>query len=147
MATQLYNQTGQSEQSLEKYDDHNQFLRRAIQWDSGIIALLAVDILIFAGPIAAFMGIANPTILQIAGVIGLLYDGGRFLWSRMGEAVDPRLAQLSLYGNAIWALVSIPVLAFEWLPLSNGGWWVMAILADFAALFAILQWYGLRQTK
>lgn len=128
-------------------DDRSEFLRRAVMWDAGIVTLLGVGLLMAASPVARFLGVANPQILHIIGVAALLYDGGRLVWSTMGEEIDSRLVYISLYGNAIWALLSIPLLTAGLLPLTDGGWWVMAAMADFAALFAVVQWYGLRQSK
>ena len=108
--TQIYSGAENSSQ------EHSNFLRRTVQWDAEIIVICSVLLVIFASPIAAFMRIENPNILRIAGIIGVLYDGGRLLWSMMSNPIDMRLAKLSLYGNALWAIISIPVLALEVLP-------------------------------
>lgn len=125
--------------------ERGDFLRRVIQWDAGILTALGIVLLFVGEPVAAFMGLPNANIVTYASVGLLLYDGSRLLWSMMGERIDRRLVNLSLYGNAIWAIASIPLLVANLLPLSDGGWWVMAGLADYAAVFAILQWVGLRR--
>ena len=149
MTTQLFQDadTRVEEDAKRTSQDRADFLRRVVRWDAGLITIAALALILMSGPIATFMGVANPTVLLVAGFMGLLYDGGRILWLFQGDKLDRRLGQISLYANVAWVLASIPLLAFEWLTLSNGGWWVMAILADFAALFAVLQWYGLRGTK
>ncbi|MBV7327296.1 hypothetical protein KFU94_03375 [Chloroflexi bacterium TSY] len=142
MATsQLYN----ASQTHVERSERGGFLRRVVQVDAGLFCVAGIILMFIAAPTSAFMGFGQATPILIAGFLALLYDGGRFLWSTFGETIDVRLARLSLAGNALWAIVSIPVLVAELLPLSSGGWWTMAVLADLAALFAVLQWYGLRQ--
>ena len=124
--------------------DSSLFLRRAIQYDAGMVVIMGLAFLLASAPIATFFGISQTAVL-VLGVLALLYDGGRFIWSMQGEVVDRRLALLSLELNIAWVVGSIIVLAFNLLPLSNHVWWTLAVLADVVAVFAVLQWVGLRR--
>lgn len=125
--------------------NHTNYLRRVVQYDAGAITLLGVGLILAARPVAELMGVGQPRLYLICGFLALLYDGGRFLLSFAGEEVDLRLVRISMIANALWVVASIPLLLGELIPFSAAGWWVMAALADWAAVFALLQWIGLRR--
>ncbi|MEM7129207.1 MAG: hypothetical protein AAF702_22940 [Chloroflexota bacterium] len=122
------------------------FLRRVVQVDAGVITLLGIELILAAQPVSEFMGVGQPSLYVILGILALLYDGGRFLWSLMGKTINKRLVRISLIANAVWAVASIPLLVGEFIPFSDAGWWAMAFLADWAVVFAVLQWIGLRRS-
>lgn len=124
--------------------DNSLFLRRAIQGEAAIGLSMGIGFLLASAPVATFLGISQ-TMVLVLGVAALFYDGGRIIWSMQGEAVDRRLGILSLEVNIAWVVGSIVLLAFNLLPLSNSVWWTVAVLADVVAVFAVLQWVGLRR--
>ena len=44
--------------------------------------------------------------------------------------------------NALWVLASAVILFTNWLPLTTGGWWAVALVADMVAIIAGLQFYA-----
>lgn len=122
------------------------WLRRVIQIDAGLFVLLGLLLLLDAAPLAQFLGIANGGILVACGLVALLYDGGRLVWASVGETLDRRVARLSAMVNTLWAIGSTAILLLNLFELSGTLWWTLAALTDLAALFAVLQWLGLRRS-
>lgn len=107
---------------------------------SGLIAATA------AGPVAQFLGLPNGgrIALIFIGIILILH--GALLWfGGQHRPVDRTLAWYAILGDIGWVVVSILILFIDPWQFSNGGWWLIAILADIVALFAILQYVGLRR--
>lgn len=123
------------------------FLRRVIQIDAGLFTLVGLLLILDAGPIAAFLEVSNISIIMTAGVLALLYDGGRFLWATWSEPLDQRLVYISLYANAVWFVGSVILLVTNLIVFSDPFWWVIVILTDLAGLFALLQWVGIRKER
>ena len=123
----------------------NDLLRRLIIADAATIFSLALLMLIFAQPVASFMGFAHAGIAMTIGVAGLLYDGGRLLWALNHETVGRGFAWLVIVGNIGFGLAMADLLLFtDILPVSNAGWWTLAILADVALVLGVVQYMSFR---
>lgn len=109
------------------------------------MTLIGLVLLFDAQPVANFLGLANPGTVVAMGLGALVYDGGRLLWASLSHPFDRRVAQLSLVANAAWAVASALILALDLFAMPTALWWSVAVLADFAAIFAIVQWIGLRR--
>ena len=120
-------------------------LRRMLQANSIFCALSGVTFIAAAGPLAALVGLPAPALL-ITGVILLPY--ALFLWyGASKERIDHRLAWAAIILDALWVVDSAIILATGWLPLTNAGWWIVLGLAVIVALFAELQYIGLRRLQ
>lgn len=126
--------------------DRTTWLRRVVQIDAGLFVLLGLVLLFDARSIANFLGIANPGVIVALGLGALAYDGARLVWASTGHTFDRRVAQLSLIANAAWAVVSALLLALDLFARPTNLWWTVALVADVVAIFAILQWIGLRRS-
>ena len=49
--------------------------------------------------------------------------------------------------DVLWVLGSVLLIFTDLVPLSIGGKWTVALIADIVALFAILQYVGLRRQQ
>ena len=109
---------------------------------SGISGILFIAV---AGPIATFMGLEAPGILRIIGVLLLIFAADLF-WIAQGT-INLRLATAVIAGDVLWVVGSAVILLTDLVPLTTGGKWGVAIVADIVALFAIWQFYGVRQQR
>lgn len=107
---------------------------------SGLIGLLA------AGPIAAFMGLPAGGRIVLMVVGALLIGHGLILWFGSGQSpISPLLAWYAIIGDIGWIVGTVVILLLDPWSLTTGGWWLLAILADIVAIFAIGQYIGLRR--
>ena len=102
--------------------------------------LLAVD----AEPIAAFMGLPWPGALVAVGLATLAYAALLFLATRRAP-IDRRHALGFVIADAAWVVASAIVALSGWVPLATAGVWAILIVADIVAVFAVLQYVGLRR--
>ena len=101
-----------------------------------------------SGPVAQFLGLpSGGRIALILIGIGLILHGALLWFGSQARPVDQTLAWYAIIGDIGWVVISILILFIDPWQFSNGGWWLIAILADIVALFAILQYIGLRRMK
>lgn len=120
-------------------------LRRTLQADAIFSALSGLVMLAGGGPLAAFAGLETPLILLVVGAGCLLYAASIFYNIRQ-PIINPAFAWFTIIGNAAWVLTSLVIL-FAGLPLTTPGWWAIALAADIVAVFAALQYLGLRRIQ
>lgn len=118
-------------------------LRRTLQADAIFSALSGLVLTAGAGPLTKFAGLETPLILTIMGAGSLLYAASIFYNIRQ-PFISPAFAWFTIIGNTIWVLASLVIL-FAGLPLTSPAWWAIAIAADIVAVFAVLQYLGLRR--
>lgn len=119
-------------------------LRRALQANGIFSGLSGVVFTLAPGPIAAFLGLNAPLILMGLGVMLILYAVS-LLWAANQKPINRRLAIIAIDLDVAWVVTSYIILFTNWLPLTNPGWWAVATVADIVAIFAIVQYVGLRQ--
>jgi hypothetical protein len=120
------------------------FLRRALQLDGAFSGLSGIGLTVTAGPASSFLGLDRPWIVLVLGLILVLY-GGTLLYAAAQDRLDRRFAAAVIALNIAWVVGSGLILFTPWLPLTVGGWWAVALVADAVAVFAALQYYGLRR--
>lgn len=128
-------------QTMPRKDNLLRNTLRANSIFSGVTGL--VLILGFA-PLANFIGVPWVWTLIVLG-IGLL---GYALWlaqaSRRAE-LDAREATVFIVSDVAWVLLSVVLLVTNWIPFTNEGKWILSLVADVVACFAVLQFVGLRR--
>jgi hypothetical protein len=97
-----------------------------------------------AQPIALFLGLDAPFVLVGIG-IGLLFYALALWYNASRHPLSRAFVWAAIIGDTAWVVGSYILLLTNWLPLTPAGWWAVAIVADLVAIFAVLQFYGLRQ--
>ncbi len=109
----------------------------AVDGLSGVLMLVA------AGPIASFLGIGDPLIVEAVGVVLALF-GAVVFWRGL-RSTSRRLVLAVAAINIIWA-VDIAIVLLVGVPaLSEGGRWAVEIVAVLDALVAAAQLYAFRK--
>lgn len=103
-------------------------------------ALLALG----ARPVAAFLGLDNPLILTITGVL-LLFYAADLLYVATRPTVNRTAAWLAVALDLSWVAGSAAILLGGWLPLTIAGKWAVGIVAELVFLFALFQYLGIRR--
>jgi hypothetical protein len=132
--------------TVQTTSQHSQFnfLRRTLLANSLFSAVSGVVLTFDAQPIASFLGLDIPWILVGIGISLLFYAVGLFQ-TAVREPLNRLLAITAIVLDTAWVVGSAVILFTNWLPLTTPGWWAVAIMADLVAVFAALQFYGLRR--
>ena len=124
----------------------NHLLRNAMRSNaifsggSGFVAAVA------AGPLATFLGLPQGGRLALLIIGVLLISHGIILWFSAGNTpISPMAAWYAIIGDIGWVVGSVAILFIDPWQFTSGGWWLVAILADIVAIFAVAQYVGLRR--
>jgi len=119
-------------------------LRRALQGNAIFTALSGLALIVAAKSIAAFIGLNQPAILFGLGLI-LAIDAVILFREAAREPINRTVAMLAIELDAAWVIGSIVLLVSGWVPFTTAGNWTIAIVADIVAVFAVVQFVGLRR--
>lgn len=111
---------------------------------SGLVFILRAD------PLSEFMGLTvaygttSATTLFWIGVLVLLFAAGLFINAAREK---PKLteARLAVFLDFGWVIGSAVILFGRVVPLTAGGWWLVAAIADVVAIFALWQFSAIRK--
>ena len=121
-------------------------LRNTLLANAIFSTLCAIDFLIFAQPISTFLGWSNGWVLPLIG-IGLLGFALYVVSVARAPQIDTSAVKSIIVADITWVILSILVIATPIVPLTLGGKWGVAIVADIVAGFALLQFLGLRRIR
>lgn len=116
-------------------------LRFSLRLDSMVVALSGVLFIAAARPIVDFLGVGAPWMFISMGFIHFAYTVYLW-WLSARQPISDVLALGAVLVNVVWVVASAVILFTGWLPLTNAGWWAVAIVADLVGLIAGLQFYG-----
>ena len=120
-------------------------LRKALFVNMIFSEVSAVLFLVAGSAIDRFMGTAEP-MLYIGLGIGLLVFAGFIFWVRRQEIIKVWQAGAIVVMDLIWVLGSAALLLSP-NPLTTGGMWAVALVADIVLVFAIVQFLGIRRMR
>ena len=119
-------------------------LRRTLQ-ANGIFSTVSGLLFTFAaGSVATFLGNIPAWIIMATGIILLAFAADLFYLSLQRE-INRTFVTAIIASDIIWVVGSAILLFTNWVTLTTPGFWAVAIVADIVAVFAALQWYGLRR--
>lgn len=121
-------------------------LRRALLGNSLFSAISGVALILGARPIAALIGSQVPLALTSLGAVLALYAVGLY-YTATQEPLDTRAALIGIELDVAWVVGSAILLFSDWLALTMEGKWAIAIIAEIVAVFAIVQYLGLRRVR
>lgn len=120
------------------------FLHYVLMVNGVSSGLIAVALVVAAGPIAAFIGGVAPWMLVLVGLLLLLFAAVVYWLSRQPE-LDRPAVQAIFVADVAWVVASIAIVAFGWVDFTIAGRWAVILVADAVALFALGEWWGLRK--
>jgi hypothetical protein len=119
-------------------------LRRALLGNAVFSLLIGVICLVEATTLAVWTGIQPPAVFTGLGTL-LIPFAVALGWLALFGAEIRTAGRIILALDIGWVVVSVVLLLTGWLPLTNAGWWAVALVADMVALFALLEYLGLRR--
>ena len=119
-------------------------LRNALRGNSIFSAVSGAILIAASGAVAALMGIASAPLLL---VIGISFVGGALLmfYVTSRQPLSIPFARLVFTLDAAWVVASAVILAFDLFGLTTEGRWIVLIVGDIVALFAVAEYVGLRR--
>lgn len=122
-------------------------LSRTLRGNSVFSIISGLALTFGAAPIASFMGIADASLIIAVIGVGIL-GFAAFLWTIIAKSLlDRRLAAAVFIMDVAWVVISLVVLVTDAFSLSTGGRWAVLIVADVVAVFAILEFVGMRRLR
>lgn len=107
---------------------------------SGALAALA------AWPLASYLGIPSPWILVALG-LGVFGFGLLVRQTVNRTPFDIASVRMIAVADVVWVVASVGLLLLPGMPFTTEGRWVIGIVAEIVALFAVLEIYGLRRAR
>ena len=130
---------------LVSQPDAETLLRRTLRANgvfSGASGLLFV---VGSSPLTAFIGLPSPWILVAIG-LSLLGYAALLFRAASRSPIDRRHAILFTAMDTLWVAGIAILLITGWVPFTPAGKWAVAIVADIVAVFAVLQFIGVRRS-
>jgi hypothetical protein len=122
------------------------FLSRVLLGNAVFTALSGLASLVWGPSLAIQLGIEQPLILPILGVVFLLSAVG-LAGIALYTSPDRRLTQAVFILDIVWVAASVLALLAGWPPFTPTGKWIIAGVADVVAVFALLEFIGLRRMQ
>ncbi len=122
----------------------DRLLRYSLRANAAFSSVCGVASLASAAPLAASLGIPEPALLTGLGVQLLLFAGLLMLLASR-PVIRPSLALAVVAADVLWVVGTVPLVLSG--ALSTAGNWTALAIADVVALFAVLQYVGIRRTR
>ena len=126
--------------------ENGRFLTNVLRANAIFSTVSGLLVIFFADSIAQLIGLANPMILVGLGITLLPFAFFVYKVSAM-EVVNSKLVWVIIELDALWVLGSAILLFANVVPFTTMGKWSIGLLAEVIAIFAILEYVGLRKAQ
>ncbi|MDX1660437.1 MAG: hypothetical protein R3326_01490 [Gemmatimonadota bacterium] len=120
--------------------DRPDILRRWLRANAVFSALSAAALVLLSGSLPAVLGVGVGWVHAAIGVALALYAA--HLWRLAGRGVERVEGLAVVVGDVLWVVGSLALVASG--TLSSAGVWIVTGVALVIAVFAVMQWLGLR---
>ncbi len=127
-------------------DPSQQLLRYALRANAAFSTVCGIAMIAAFGPLSTTFGIKPSWLLPMTGGMLMLFATGLILIS-FRDAIDRAAAVTAVALDVGWVLGSAVLLLLPLTTLTATGWWAIAIVAETVAVFAVLQFLGLRTSR
>lgn len=131
--------------TAQAQSNQTSMVQRALQTDGIVSTISGAVFALGAGILSPIVGVESEIVL-IFGLLTLVYGIGVFVLSNR-TPVDPRLPVVISALNALFVALCVGLLIADPFAFTTEGKWVLLILADAVAAFAIWQYVGLRRMR
>ena len=143
------NTTNTANNISQKDNSKTSLLKNVLYADFIFTSLSGLSLIIWNTQITSFLGWSTPSIILVLGMIFIAYAAFLFTVARQNPP-NTLLVKIIIATAVVWVIESCILLLLpssNFLALSTGGKWAVAILADIVAIFGISQFFGLRRLK
>jgi hypothetical protein len=117
-------------------------LRHALRGNALFSGLSGIIFIVGAAPVAEFTGVSVSLPFIILGAVLILYGASLLLVARQ-SVIRRQYGMLATTLDIGWVIGTAAILLTGWPPLSTAGRWMIALLAEAVAFFAIWQAYAM----
>ncbi len=132
--------------SSDVVQENGRFLRNVLRANAIFSTVSGFFVVVFAKSIAQLIGLENPLLLVGLG-IGLLPFAFFVYKVATMPTVNTKLVWVVIELDSLWVVGSVLLLLSNIVPFTTTGKWIIALLAEMVAIFAIFQVVGLRKMK
>jgi hypothetical protein len=125
---------------------HAQFVRRVLLGNATFGIVTGLIALLWSGALSAAFGLAQPMVLIGLGEALLLFAAA-LIWIALRMPTNQRILGTIFALDVAWVIASALVLLAGWAPLTAAATWAIIGVADVVALFALLEYIGLRRLR
>ena len=125
-------------------NNNSSLLRNALFGNSIFCSTSGLAFVIFAKPIAAFLGLSASWIILVLGIGLVLYGVEVFIIARR-ETIDEAFAKFVIGADIAWVVGSVILIFTNLVAFTIPGKWGIAIIADIVLVIAIVQFMGMRR--
>lgn len=122
----------------------DQLLRGVLQANMIFSGLSGLLLAAAATPLRSWLGVPATWPLVVIG-IGLLGFAWLLFQIARQSPLDLRQANFIFWLDVAWVVGSALLLFTGWVSFTNAGWWAVLLVADVVALFAIIEFIGIRR--
>lgn len=124
----------------------DQPLRGVLQANMIFSGLSGLLLAVAAAPLRQWLDVPATWPLVVIGIGLLGFAWLLFLIARQSP-IDLRQANLIFWLDVAWVIGSALLLFTGWVSFTNAGWWAVLLVADAVALFAIMEFVGIRRAR
>lgn len=117
-------------------------LRAALKTNAAFSLLSGLALTFASGPLARYMGFDRPALLIVVGVMLLIFAADVY-WVATRPEIDLRWAKVIFWADIGWILGSALLLITGLAGFNTAGRWLVVIIADIVAAFAVWQGIGI----
>ena len=135
--------------SLEKDSrimENGRFLKNVLRANAIFSTVSGLVFILFAGSLASLLGITNSLVLVGLGAVILPFAIYVYKVSTM-DTLNSKLVWVIIELDVLWVVASAVLLLTNLVPLTLAGKWVVGLTAEIVAVFAILEYVGLRKAR
>jgi hypothetical protein len=126
------------------YFKHKSLLHTILRFNAAFSGVFGLAFLFFPARFANWLGIPSTVAITITAL--LLFVWEFYVFQLVREPfISPAKVWGIIAGDLAWVLGSVVLLLGAFLPLTTAGKWFIAVIADLVLLFAIVQFFALRQ--
>ncbi len=122
----------------------DRLLRYSLRGNAAFSSLSGLAALIFATPLASALGTGPPLALRLLGA-QLFGFALLLVWLAARPLIRPAFVWAVIAADLLWVVGTVPIVMSG--ELSSAGNWTAGMIADVVALFALLQYLGVRRLQ
>lgn len=132
--------------TTNRASDKSGFVRGVLLGNALFSILSGLELTFWSQAVAAYLGAPTPGLFLAIGIVLLLFAAD-VAWIATQSQIERKAVQAIIALDIAWVIGSIVLLLTGWLPFSIEGKWAVGIVADVVAIFALLQYLGLRRLQ
>ncbi len=126
--------------------ENGRFLRNVLRANAIFSTVSGLGFIFFANALAQFIGLTNPLVFVGMGILILPFAIYVYKIATM-QTLNTKLVWIIIELDTFWVICSAILLLTSVVPLTTMGKWAIGLSAEIVAVFAVLEYVGLRKLR